>query len=50
MTTEADGVSGTINYTYSAAQEVTSITNATYGGTYNPPNLVSNLVNGPSGP
>ena len=50
VTSEGDGASGTINYTYSPAQEVTSITNASYGGTYNPSNLVSNVVNGPFGP
>jgi RHS repeat-associated protein len=50
VTSEGDQVSGTINYTYSPAQEVTSITNASYGGTYNPANLVSNVVNGPKGP
>jgi hypothetical protein len=49
-TSEGDGVSGTINYTYSPAQELTSITNSSYGGTYNPSNLVSNVVNGPFGP
>jgi RHS repeat-associated protein len=35
----------------SIAGEVTSITNATYQNLpYNPPNLVSNVVNGPDGP
>ena len=48
---ESDGVSGTISYGRSIAGEVTSITNETYQDLpYNPPNLVSNVVNGPNGP
>jgi RHS repeat-associated protein len=48
---EDDGGSGTINYGRSVAGQVTSITNATYTNLpYNPPNLVSNVVNGPDGP
>jgi RHS repeat-associated protein len=48
---ESDGVSGTIVYGRSVAGEVTSITNATYQDLpYDPPNLVSNVVNGPNGP
>ena len=51
MVQEADGGSGTINYGRSVAGEVTSITNATYTNLpYNPPNLVSNVVNCPNGP
>jgi RHS repeat-associated protein len=50
VTSSSDGVSGTISYTRSPAGEVTSITNQTYTGIYNPANLVSNVVNGPSGP
>ena len=46
-----DGGSGSINYGRSVAGEVTSVTNATYtNAPYNPPNLVSNVVNGPDGP
>ena len=48
---ESDGVSGTIAYTRSIAGEVTSITNETYQNLpYDPPNLVSNVLNGPDGP
>jgi RHS repeat-associated protein len=48
---ESDGVSGTIVYGRSIAGEVTSITNETYQDLpYDPPNLVSNVVNGPDGP
>jgi RHS repeat-associated protein len=48
---ESDGVSGTIAYGRSTAGEVTSITNETFQDLpYDPPNLVSNLVNGPDGP
>ena len=48
---EDDGGSGSINYGRSVAGEVTSVTNATYtNAPYNPPNLVSNVVNGPDGP
>ena len=48
---ESDGASGTIAYGRSIAGEVTSITNQTYqNAPYNPPNLVSNVVNGPDGP
>ncbi len=44
-------MSGTISYGRSIAGEVTSITNETYQDLpYNPPNLVSNVVNGPNGP
>jgi RHS repeat-associated protein len=51
LTQESDGVSGTIAYGRSTAGEVTSITNETYHDLpYDPPNLVSNLVNGPDGP
>jgi RHS repeat-associated protein len=51
LTQESDNVSGTINYGRSIAGEVTSITNATYQNSpYNPPTLVSNVVNGPNGP
>jgi len=51
LTQESDGASGTINYGRSIAGEVTSITNATYQNLpYNPPNLVSSVVNGPDGP
>ena len=51
LTQESDVASGTINYGRSIAGEVTSITNATYQNLpYNPPNLVSNVVNGPDGP
>jgi YD repeat-containing protein len=51
LTGESDTVSGTIAYTRSVAGEVTSITNQTYQNLpQNPPNLVSNVVNGPDGP
>jgi RHS repeat-associated protein len=51
LTQESDGASGTINYGRSVAGEVTSITNETYQNLpYNPPNLVSNVVNGANGP
>src|SRR5271168_2578294 len=50
LTSEGDGISGTIAYGVSPAGEVTSITNQTYTGTQNPANLVSNVVNGPNGP
>jgi RHS repeat-associated protein len=44
-------VTGTINFGRSTAGEVTSITNASYQNLpYNPPNLASNVVNGPDGP
>ena len=51
LTQLTDNVSGTITYGRSIAGEVTSITNGTYTNLpYNPPNLVSNVVNGPYGP
>jgi RHS repeat-associated protein len=51
LTGEFDGASGTIAYGRSPAGEVTSITNQSYNNLpYNPPNLVSNIVNGPNGP
>ena len=51
LTQSIDGSTGTINYGRSIAGEVTSITNATYQNLpYNPPNLVSNVVNGADGP
>jgi RHS repeat-associated protein len=50
LTGEFDGASGLIAYGRSTAGEVTSITNQTYINTYNPANLVSNVVNGPNGP
>ena len=51
LTGESDTVSGSIAYTRSTAGEVTSITNQTYQNLpQNPPNLVSNVVNGPNGP
>ncbi|MBB5345865.1 RHS repeat domain-containing protein [Tunturibacter empetritectus] len=50
ITSTFDGASGTISYTRSPAGEVTSVTNQSYTGTGNPPNLVSNVVNGPYGP
>jgi RHS repeat-associated protein len=50
LTYEFDGASGGIAYTRSPAGEVTSITNQSYQDTYNPANLVSNVVNGPTGP
>jgi RHS repeat-associated protein len=51
LTQETDNVSGTITYGRSIAGEVTSITNGTYTNLpYNPPNLVSSVVNGPNGP
>jgi RHS repeat-associated protein len=51
LTSEGDGVSGVIAYGRSPAGEVTSITNQSYNNLpYNPPNLVSNIVNGPNGP
>ncbi len=51
LTQSTDGSTGTINYGRSIAGEVTSITNATYQNLpYNPPNLVSNVVNGANGP
>ena len=51
LTQESDNVTGTINFGRSIAGEITSITNATYQNLpYNPPNLASNVVNGPDGP
>jgi RHS repeat-associated protein len=51
LTSEGDGASGIIAYGRSPAGEVTSITNQSYTNQpYNPPNLVSNVVNGPNGP
>ena len=51
LTQSTDGSTGTINYRRSIAGEVTSITNSTYQNLpYNPPNLVSNVVNGANGP
>jgi RHS repeat-associated protein len=48
--TSADDGSGTVStYTYSPAGEVTSITSSLNDSTH-PPNLVSNVVNGPDGP
>jgi RHS repeat-associated protein len=47
----SDGASGIIVYGRSPAGEVTSITNQSYtNAPFNPPNLVSNIVNGPNGP
>ncbi len=44
-------MTGTIDFGRSIAGEVTSITNASYQNLpYNPPNLASNVVNGPDGP
>ena len=51
LTQESDSYSGTISYGRSIAGEVTSITNQTYTNLpENPPDLVSNVVNGPDGP
>ena len=51
LTQESDVASGTISYGRSIAGEVTSITNESYQNLpYDPPNLVSNVVNGPDGP
>ncbi len=50
LTSETDGATGGIVYSRSPAGEVTSITNLNYTDSYNPPNLVSNVVNGPNGP
>jgi RHS repeat-associated protein len=51
LTQESDLPSGTISYGRSIAGEVTSITNESYQNLpYDPPNLVSNVVNGPDGP
>ena len=51
LTQSSDGSTGTINYGRSIAGEVTSITNSTYQNLpYNPPNLVSNVLNGANGP
>ena len=51
LTQESDNVTGTINFGRSIAGEITSIANATYQNLpYNPPNLASNVVNGPDGP
>jgi RHS repeat-associated protein len=50
LTGESDGASGLITYGRSPAGEVTSITNQSYTGTYNPANLISNVVNGAYGP
>jgi RHS repeat-associated protein len=51
LTQESDSYSGTITYGRSIAGEVTSITNQTYTNLpENPPDLVSNVVNGPDGP
>jgi len=50
LTYEFDGASGGIQYARSLAGEVTAITNLSYTTGGNPPNLVSNIVNGPSGP
>ncbi len=49
LTSEVDPASGNISYFRSVANEVTSITNNTYSGTYDPSNLVSTVVNGPNG-
>ena len=49
LTSEADMVSGAIVYGYSPAGEVTSMTGS-YNNTYNPPNLISGVQNGPNGP
>jgi RHS repeat-associated protein len=50
LISESDGASGEITYTRSRAGEATSITNESYQGTGNPPNLVSSVANGPNGP
>lgn len=49
LTSEADMASGAIVYSYSTAGEVTSITGS-YNNTYNPPDLISTVHNGPNGP
>jgi hypothetical protein len=51
LTLENDNAaSGAIQYGWSPAGEITSITNNTYNDAYNPGNLVSNVQNGPFGP
>lgn len=50
LTSEYDLASGSIGYTRSPTGEVTSITNSTFQGVGNPPNLVSNVSNTPFGP
>lgn len=48
--TEGDAIAGTIQYGYSAAGEITSITNNTYNNATNPGSLLSSVVNTVSGP
>ena len=50
LTASFDPAAGSISYTRSTAGEVTTITNNSYQNSYNPPNLVSNVVNTPFGP
>lgn len=50
MLSTSDPATGTINYSYSAASEVASITNASYSSSQDPPNIVSSVTNGPFGP
>ncbi len=49
LTYEADGASGAISYGRSQLGEITSMTNQSYAGGYNPPNIMSNVANGPYG-
>jgi RHS repeat-associated protein len=49
LLTAGNGVGGTDTYTYSPANEVLSITSSISDSTH-PPNLVSNVQNGPFGP
>jgi RHS repeat-associated protein len=50
LTSEADPTTGTVNYSYSPANEVTSVWNTAYNDAYNPGTYVSSVVNGPLGP
>jgi RHS repeat-associated protein len=50
LISEADGVTGTISFTRSMAEEPTSVTNQGYHDQYNPGNLVSSITNGRFGP
>jgi YD repeat-containing protein len=47
---EADPTIGVVNYSYSLASEINSITNSVYNNSTNPGTYVSSVVNTPAGP
>jgi RHS repeat-associated protein len=50
LTSQYDPTAGVIDYTYNPANQLLSATNQTYTDTTNPPDLISNVQNGPNGP